>query len=228
MWWMGKPRAALLIATLVGALPAGCGLGLLQTARTTPPGTVQVTAGAGYLTNEMGDVQQVDLSSFPPSLGARVGLSPQTDLGLRQLLLAGGLIDLKHNVLDTGQPLALSLQGGIGAAYDLSSGWLLALPLTLLASYDFAWLTPYVGLGYLSFWIFGRQPAADIALEQNVGRAGHGDGVLQLTVGLALPLTSSGQTALLAEYTLLQPVLDDPGDSYVFVTNHLMSFGVRL
>jgi hypothetical protein len=106
----------------------------------------------------------------------------------------------------------------VGAASD--SGFVLHVPVTLTASAALLpWLTPYVAVGYGTYWIFGRGPP-DLATNY-APRTGTGDGLLMLHVGVELARASG--RALMLEYTYARPVVDDPGDFYGFGTNQFFS-----
>jgi hypothetical protein len=87
----------------------------------------------------------------------------------------------------------------------------------------------HVGLGYGFYWIFDRSLSFD-PREENPGsrpaeRVGYGDGVLRLTVGLEWMLNA--RLGFLVEYSYLAAVVDDPGDNFAFVDNHLAGLGLR-
>lgn len=216
-------RAAL---ALSAAAVTGCGVGLLHAARTTPPGQLDVTLGGGYLRNAMVEERGHAVGNFPSQVGLRYGLDEQLDLGLSLFAGAGGQLDAKYNLLAPAGTVAASVLAGLGAAYDVGSGALLLhVPLRLLASVDLFddELTPYGGAGYGFFWVFGYgEPTPGV---RYAARAGHGDGLLMLTGGVQL--WSRAPVSLLVEYSLLEPIVDDPGDFYAFSRNHLLVGGVR-
>ncbi len=211
-----RPAAAFLLF-------AGCGLGALQTAHTTPPGETEVALALGYVRNDMIDERGTAIGNYQPELMLRRGLSDRVDLGLSMFLGAGLLADVKVGLLAPGR-FALAVQAGVGAGKDLlSSAAALHVPVRVLGSVDLldGRLIPYLGLGYGAFWIFGygeREPG-----KTYVDRAGYGDGVLMATAGLAWQLHSG--TRFIVEYDLWQPVVDDPGDMYEFSRSHVFLAG---
>ena len=234
---MRRPGSAALLrpaALLVVALGAGCGHGLLQTARTVSAGSVQMTWGGGVMVNEHTSERDPSPGMAPQHLQLSYGVSDQLEVDGRLLLFPGVMAGVKYNLLPRRSPLALSVLGGLGTALNLQSGgdgletagWLLHVPLTVMASYTL-WrrLTPYVGLGYGFYWIFDREPEDLDPRERYADRAGHGDGALTITGGFELAVTRS--FAVLAEYQYFRPVVDDPGDFYAFVDNHIIQLGFR-
>lgn len=222
-------RAALLL-TLTLAASSGCGLGLLQTAKTTPKGQVDVTLGSGYIENDLNEARGgISLSNLPPVVNVRVGITDQVDVGARMLFVTGLLADAKVNLLPAASSWALSLQGGVGGALDLGGdalGKVLHVPLSVLASYTIIpQITPYGAVGYGTFWIFGRDEdrQEDVTYAE---REGHGDGVVQLTAGVQLA-NARQSVALCLEYNYWHPVLNDPGDFYELVASHFVMGGVR-
>jgi opacity protein-like surface antigen len=216
----------LLLSVLIG----GCGVGALQTAKTTAQGSVDFTFAGGYVYNEMVDERGNAPTNFPQHIGVRYGVTEQMDVGGGLFLLAGAVADVKYNLVHNRSPLAVSVQGGLGAAanidpHDSVDGWLLHVPVTVRASYRL-WdrLTPYAGLGYGFCWIFDRSADTQPG-ERYADRAGHGDGLLMVTAGLELALTR--RFAVLVEYDLWTPVVDDPGDFYAFSDNHMAFVGFR-
>jgi hypothetical protein len=206
---------------------SACGLGLMQTAKTTPAGKVRVTLANGYLYNEMVDERGSGLTNFPAQLAARYGVTDTFDVGL-QVFLGGGLAgDVKYNFLDADSDLALALQVGLGAARNWfigSTGMVFQFPLRLIFSARlFGLVTPYAGLGYQAMFIYGYE--GDNPELDNVARDGFGDGLL--TAHLGLELFSSRRVQLLVEYTYWHPVRDDPGDRFSFVDNHIVMAGLR-
>jgi hypothetical protein len=215
------PIAALVLSVTVE--PA-CGFGLLQTARTTPKGGYDITAGLGYVHNELVGERGVSLSNLPLQVGVRRGLRDNLDAGLQLFMGAGLLFDAKYNFMPVGHPLAVSVSGGIGAGYNFDGGEVVHVPLRLLASYDLwsARVCPYVGVGYGTFWVldYGK-PETGV---RYAARKGHGDGILALTLGTTLGRPPFG---VVIEYNYWTQVLDDPGDFYSFVDNHILLAGVR-
>ncbi|MBN2498390.1 MAG: hypothetical protein JXR96_27615 [Deltaproteobacteria bacterium] len=222
-----RASASLAAGSVLLALLSGCGLGLMQTARTTPPGELDANVAAGYVYNQMIEERGHALTNFQLQLGLRYGVCEQLDLGASLFMGVGALLDAKYNFLPADLPLAAALQAGFGAARDIGSGaTVLHLPLRAVVSYDFlsGWLIPYAGLGLGLFWIlgYGGEAHADGEL---VGRTGSGDGLIMLSAGLAL--FGGTACALYVEYSWWRPVLDDPGDRFAFADNHIFMAGVR-
>jgi hypothetical protein len=217
----------IVLAFAAGALLSGCGQGLLQTAKTTPRGELDFCLAAGYLHNEMIEVRDVGLPNLLLNLGARYGATDQLDVGATVFMGLGVMPDVKYNFLPPGNPLAISLQAGFGAAYDtLAGATILHLPLRALVSYETAGgaITPYAGASFGLYWIFGYGDV-DESTPNLAPREGHGDGVLTVTAGLEL--FSRSPTRLLVEYSYFRPVLDDPGDRFAFADNHMFLLGLR-
>ncbi len=210
-----------------GALLSGCGLGLLQTARTTPAGELDFSLAAGYLHNHMIEIRDLGISNIPIGLGVRYGAGDHLDVGATVFMGLGLMPDVKYNFLPPDCPLALSLLAGFGAAYDEFAGaTTLHLPFRALVSYETGGgaVTPYAGVSFGLYWIFGYGQAEEKTPDL-APREGHGDGVLSLTAGLEF--FSRNPVRLLVEYTYFKPVLDDPGDRYAFAENHIFLLGTR-
>jgi hypothetical protein len=229
-------RALPCLVLLCLALPfslytAGCGLGSLQTARPTPPKTVDLSVGFGYVYNENIKARDGEhaLGNFPLMLNSRWGLIERMDLGVRLFMLAGGAADVKVNLMPATHALAVSLAGGIGMCKDFfapSGAWALNLPLSAHISYDLPFdITPYAAVGYSSFWIFNRDGGRD-ADDQYADREGYGDGLLTVNSGVKVNL--SEMVSMFFEYNYLHPVVNDPGDFYTFVDNHVVLGGLAL
>lgn len=221
-------RRALPLAGLVLLLFAsGCGLGLMQTGKTTPPGTWTTRAGGGYVHNEMVAERGRSLTNYPLQIGWRRGIDEQTDMGI-ELLLGGGVqLDGKHNLRPSTDPLALAIQAGAGAAHVLGTNTNLAqIPVRGIASYDLGDATPYLGLGMEVVWIFGYESdTAPPPGAMPVGRKGHGDG--NLTANLGVDFELGPYRHLMIELAYRTPVFDDPGDDFAFVDNFVFLVGVR-
>ncbi len=217
-------------------LTAGCGYGNLQTARTTPRGAIDIAVGQGFVYNKTIELRHeaddggasVAIANLPIMINSRLGLTDRVDIGLRLFFVGGLMADTKVNFLNPKSPWALSGSGGFGAATDISTkgAYLVHLPLTLRASYDFKFgLTPYVALGYSFYWIYGRD-ADPMVGATYLDRTGSGDHLVTAAVGLQYRL--GRHVALLLEYNLWQPVVDDPGDFFSFERSHIAIFGVRI
>ena len=208
---------------------AGCttGLGQLQTARTLPPGEVRQSVSAGLDWNFMMESRGPLPGNVLLQYGTRFGVAEHVDMGVKLFFGLGALVDAKLQVIDRPR-LAISLLGGAGGAYDVSSGGeVLHVPLLLLASYRVARrFTPYAGAGYGAFWIFNYRGTSYLPPGSTPApRAWHGDGLMMLHIGFEIG--AIGRSALLLEYGYLRPIVDDPGDHYDFATNHLVLGGIQ-
>jgi opacity protein-like surface antigen len=211
---------------------AGCGWGSLQTARPTPKGALDMTLGAGLVHNEtvqrrrdIGESAYA-VTNFPHMFNARLGLTDRLDVGLKLFHLAGLQLDTKINLLSPTSRFALSVRAGFGGARDLwtkKGAGLVNLPVALHASYDFpCGLTPYVSAGYSMYWIFGRDKE-DTDQVDYVDREGTGDHLVTVNAGLQYRFTKI--FAMQVEYNYWAPVVDDPGDFFSFVQNHIVLVG---
>lgn len=221
-------RRALALAGLVLlAFSSGCGLGLMQTGKTTPPGHWKTRFGGGYLHNEMVAERGRAITNYPLQIGWRYGVNDQTDMGV-ELLMGGGLqLDGKRNLRPSTDPLAVAIQAGAGAATVLGSEAEIAqVPVRGIVSYDAGDATPYLGLGLEVVWIFDYDAANDLPPgAMPVGRKGHGDG--NLTANLGVDFRLGLNRHLLLEVAYRRPVFDDPGDNFSFVDNFVFLFGLR-
>jgi opacity protein-like surface antigen len=221
-------RHALALAGLVVVLLAsGCGLGLMQTGKTTAPGTWKTRFGGGYLHNEMVAERGRSITNYPVQIGWRYGVNEQTDVGAELLMGGGAQLDGKHNLRPSTDPLAVAVQAGAGAAHVLGTNAEIAqVPVRGIVSYDLGEATPYLGLGLEVVWIFGYEsdnPLPPGAMP--VGRRGHGDGNLTASAGIDLTLGTNRH--MLLELAYRRPVFDDPGDGFSFVDNFVFLFGLR-
>ncbi len=221
-------RSVAIAAVLLWAgLAAGCGAGLMQTARTTPQGTTEFKASAGYVYNFMVEERGNTPTNVPFQLGMRYGAGPRVDVGVSTFMGLGGLVDAKLNLIAGDSPLAVAVQGGLGLAGFPSDddAAMVHVPVRAMISYDLDQrsVTPYAGLGLGMFWLFGY-PTSEGDGEP-VDRAGHGDGVLLCSAGVELGGRRSRSYFL--EYSYWRPVLDDQGDGYAFARNHMFLVGTR-
>ena len=213
---MSARRLAVALGVLVSA---GCGVTRLQTARTVPRGATQTTIAASLV--YLGDRQSTSISgvpALPPEVMVRHGATDQLDWGIRTFFGLGLLADVKWNLLSPERRTALSLSGGFGAAAD--QGAVLHVPFTVSVSHAVRpGFTPYAAVGYSTYWIFGyKDPDPGVSYAP---RTGTGDGLLMLHAGIELAAASG--RALMLEYTIDIPIVDDPGDFYGFGTNQFFS-----
>ncbi len=205
--------------TLLG----GCGVTRLQSARTTPRGETRTTIGESlvYLGDRGFEVSGVP--AIPLDLMVRHGATDRVDWGIRLLFGAGLLGDVKWNLLDPARATALSVSAGVGAAVDQAGG-IFHVPVTVSASHSLRpWFTPYAAVGYGAYWVIGY--GDPIPGMTYAGRSYTGDGLLMLHAGLELSRATG--RALLLEYSVGLPVVNDPGDFYGFATNHFFSIAFR-
>jgi hypothetical protein len=166
----------------------------------------------------------------PLEIEVRHGVSERVDLGVRTLLGIGLLADAKLNLIPPRLPVALAIAGGVGGAVGAadsapSAGYVVHLPLSLLASVDAAaWLTPYASVGYRGFWMWGADDPT-LPGTSYTTPAGRGEGLLLSNVGIELRRASG--RGLLVEYGYLLPLWSDPGHGYHFVSGHIIAIGFR-
>jgi len=222
-------KAALIAAAF---MLGGCTSGLLQTARTTPKDHVDVTLGQGFLYNEMVADRGIALPNLPPQLMVRVGVHERVDVGVRHILGDGIQLDAKVNLMDPGDKLAVSLSLGVGAAgyllsFDQEDVVSVTMPLNLIVSYDIDWFTPYLGIGYHTWWHVGYEPPGGVPEGAKLAaREGHGDGMLAIHVGGEIRINKN--LAFMLEYGAWASVLDDPGDNFAMTTSHMVFVGLRI
>lgn len=218
---MSARRTALAVAFVL-LVPAGCGVTRLQSARTTPRGETRTTIGGSliYLGDRGFNLEGV--RPTPLDLMVRHGATDRVDWGIRLFFGLGLLGDVKWNLLAPDRATALSVSGGFGAGYDAAA--VLHVPLTVSASHSFRpWFTPYAAVGYGTYWIIGYgEPMPGVTFTS---RSGTGDGLLMLHAGLELSRATG--RALMLEYSVGLPVVNDPGDRYGFATNHFFSIAFR-
>ncbi|PKN54757.1 MAG: hypothetical protein CVU56_24845 [Deltaproteobacteria bacterium HGW-Deltaproteobacteria-14] len=221
---MGKRWTVLALGLLLG----GCTTAQLHTARTTAVGELDVTLGLGYLHNELiAERGGTSVENAPLHLAARTGLGERVDLGVRAILGDGLLVDTRLGLLPPSSPWQLSVGVGVGVGGWLGQGGGVSItaPIVAMASYDVGdVLTPYVGLGWASWWHLGHEPTLGQAGDTYAARAGHGDGVVTLLVGLAVHLSPT--LSILVEYDYTTQVLDDPGDFFSMVDSHVFAGAV--
>lgn len=209
----------------IGALlTCGCSFGMFQTAHTQAPGSVSITPGAAQVFNRIDDQGgRSTATNLGAQLGGRVGLGKRVDLGLASFLGYGAKVDVKVNLLDPRQRLALAPRLGAGYRWARNVGMLEGGAIT---SYRFAnQFEPYVGVTYANHWIEPEPPSGP-ALPNLAPRRGTGDGLLQLTLGLELRLSEN--VALLGEYGHWFPLNNDPGDFYAFIPTNIAGLALRL
>ncbi|CAN5411992.1 hypothetical protein BH09MYX1_BH09MYX1_67970 [soil metagenome] len=206
------------------ALPlTACGFGMNESARTVAPNHV---SGAGALTFVVNDTaaRKPGLGNLGIDLGmVRLGVARHLDVGIGEAFFAGGKVDVKWSPFPEWWIVALALRLGVGAA-----GFPDPLVFTYagtIASIDVGdVVTPYLSGTYADHWIFGRYLDPPPAGQRNAPRAGYGDGVLQLAIGVRFFTGDLFSTSL--EYGLWVPLQDDPGDGFSFFRTHVATIGV--
>jgi len=212
------------------ALVMGCSYGLGETPRTLPKGHVSGNTGMSMVFNRS-DAERggVGLHNLAPQLGPlRVGVAPHVDVGLATLFGLGFRADVKVSPTRPTLPFAFAVRAGGGAAGDTSSRNLAMAFAGVLASYTFGVVEPYLGATFSNHWIYYGQaalPPGSLAPgERYASRQGYGDGLVELTVGLRVSVSTWGSVSF--EYSRWQPAQDDPGDFYRFVANDIASLGL--
>jgi hypothetical protein len=205
-------------------LASACSFGSFQTGHTQAPGTVSALAGGTFVSNRMDDTAgRGGVTNSGAQLGARIGLTQRMDLGFGTFLGTGLKSDLKLNLLDPHAKLALSPRLGAGYRLGRKTSMLEAGAVT---SYRVSpHFEPYFGATFANHWIQREPPAGEPLPPNVVGRSGTGDGLLQLNLGVEVPL--SRHIALLAEYGHWFPLSDDPGDFYRFVPTNIAGLALR-
>lgn len=215
----------LTVPALVGAwLTTACSFGAFQTAHTQAPSTVSVTPGVARVLNRIDDRNGRNLATnLGAQLGGRVGLTQRVDAGLGSFLAYGVKADVKVNLLERHQRLAIAPRLGAGLRAGRTVGMLEG---GAIASYRlFDRLEPYLGLSFANHWVSAERPQQPLP-PNVVGRSGTGDGLLQLSLGLELLL--SDHVALLGEYGHWFPLNNDPGDFYTFVPTNIAGVALRI
>lgn len=218
-----KRPFSLLFGLMSGTLTCGCSFGMFQTAHTQAPGTVSVTPGVAQVFNRIDDqAGRSTITNLGAQLGGRVGLGKRVDAGLGSFFGYGAKVDVKVNVLDPRQRLALAPRLGAGYRWERNVGLLEG---GAIASYRFAdHFEPYLGLTYANHWIEPEQPPGP-PVPNLAARRGTGDGLLQLNLGVEIGL--SEHVALLGEYGHWFPLNNDPGDFYAFIPTNVAGIALR-
>jgi hypothetical protein len=134
---------------------------------------------------------------------------------------------VKYSLFEPEEAWAVAPRLGAGAAYA-DQGSVLMTGAGLIGSYRAAWIEPYVGATFANHWV--HQPAPTPLQELGPGeklaeRTGIGDGVVALTIGLALRFGNEDE--FLVEYSRWQPAQNDPGDNYAFVGSNIFAAGMH-
>jgi hypothetical protein len=213
-----------LVPLLAASLTGACSFGAFQTGHTQAPGTVSVTPGVAQAFNRIDEQGgRSALTNVGAQLGGRLGITQRVDAGLGSFLGFGVKADLKVNLLERHEKLALAPRLGAGYRWGRSVGMLEG---GAIASYRFRDnFEPYLGLTFANHWIEPEPPSGPLP-PNVVRRRGFGDGLLQLNLGVELTL--SDHVALLGEYSHWFPLNNDPGDFYAFVPTHIAGLALRV
>jgi hypothetical protein len=204
-------------------LTSGCSFGMFQTAHTQAPGTVSVTPGVAQVFNELDDERgRGVLTNLGAQLGGRLGVTKRVDLGLSSFMAYGAKADVKVNLLERSQKLAIAPRLGAGFRFERGVRMLEA---GAIASYRLAdRFEPYAGLTFANHWIEPEKPDESLPAHA-VTRREMGDGLLQLNLGFEVRL--SEHVAFLGEYGHWFPMNNDPGDFYAFVPTNVAGVALR-
>jgi hypothetical protein len=211
------------LALGAAALTCGCSFGMFQTAHTQAPGTVSVTPGIAQVFNRLDDQNgRGVITNVGAQLGGRLGVTKHVDLGLGSFMAYGMKADVKVNLLERSQKLAIAPRLGAGFRLERSVRMLEA---GAIASYRLAdRFEPYVGLTFANHWIEPEQPDGQLPANA-VTRREMGDGLLQLNLGFEVRV--SEHVAFLGEYGHWFPMNNDPGDFYAFVPTNVAGIALR-
>ena len=204
-------------------LTRGCSFGMFQTAHTQAPGTVSITPGIAQVFNRLDDQSgRGVLTNSGAQVGGRLGISKRVDAGLGSFMAYGAKADVKVNLLDRSQKLAIAPR--LGAGFRLERG-VRMLEAGAIASYRVAdRFEPYAGLTFANHWIEPDEPEGKLPANA-VTRREMGDGLLQLNLGFEV--RASEHVAFLAEYGHWFPMNNDPGDFYAFVPTNVAGIALR-
>jgi hypothetical protein len=187
---------------------------------------VSFTPGVAYVWNDNG----VDASAgrgfetkVGAQLGARVGITPRFDVGVGSFLYSGAKADVKVNLLEPHQRLAIAPR--LGAGYRFGRSVAMAEGGAIVSYRFLDGQEPYLGLSFANHWIEPQLTTVPVP-PNAVGKRGTGDGLLQLNLGIELPVTR--HAAMLFEYGHWFPLNDDPGDFYAFVPTNIAGIALRI
>jgi hypothetical protein len=212
------------LTVAIASLTSGCSFGSFQTAHTQAPASVSITPGVAQVFNRVDDQNGRDrLTNLGAQLGGRVGLTKRVDAGLSSFLFWGVKADVKVNLREPHQRLAISPRLGAGYRFGRKVGLVEG---GAIASYRlFDRFEPYFGLTFANHWIEPDPPPEPLP-PNAVRRRGTGDGLLQLNLGVELMV--SDHLAILGEYGHWFPLNDAPGDFYAFVPTNIAGLALRI
>ncbi len=165
--------------------------------------------------------------SVAPQIGpVRIGVGERVDVGITSFFGFGLRADVKVMLSRATLPFAIAVRAGAGAAWNTDSRSIAAAYAGGIASYTFGVVEPFVAVTFMNHWIFGSPAPTDPlpAGQTYAPRAGYGDGLLQLALGVRI--FASARTSVAFEYARWEPVQNDPGDGYSFIENDILSFTV--
>jgi len=216
-----------ILRALGGVLPylaCGCSFGAFQTAHTQAPASVSFTPGIANIWNGLDKQAGRGLeTNIGGQLGARVGIAPRLDVGVGTFLYSGAKADVKVNLLEPHQRLAIAPR--LGAGYRFERRVAMAEGGAIVSYRFLGGHEPYLGLSFANHWIEPQLTTAPVP-PNAVGRRGTGDGLLQLNLGIEIPITR--HSAMLLEYGHWFPLNDDPGDFYAFVPTNIAGIALRI
>lgn len=220
---MSRP-SFVLCALVTASVTSGCSFGTFQTAHTQAPSTLSITPGVARVFNRIDDERgrgwQTNIGA---QLGLRLGVTKRLDVGLGSFLAGGARADVKVNLLEPHQRLAIAPRLGAGYRWGRSVGMLEGGAITSYRLWD--GFEPYVGLAFANHWI-EAEPLGAARPPNALGKRGTGDGLVQLSLGAELVLSS--HVAVLGEYGHWFPVNDDPGDFYRFIPTNIAGVALRI
>jgi hypothetical protein len=198
----------------------GCGLGMLQTAKTLPKGILEFGAGTGGVANDAIEERFDHKATWSfVELYSRMGITDHLEFEGKLQFFPGAQIALKYNFLKQTSPLALSLQAGVGGSFS-QMGPAVHVPVAASISYDFPVVTPYAHAGWMLLWNFGLQKNLDV---DYVAPTGNGDGILRATGGLCFKVHK--WVRLYAEYNYWRTMVNDLGNQFRLPDTHVGLIG---
>jgi len=222
-----KLAAALVVALCFGTSGCMTSHGLLQTAHTTPPKSIQTRSGASLVRNSIDEQAGRGYSTNTTAeAGARLGVTEFLDVGVAPLLGGGAAADAKANVIDNRLSFALAPRLSFGYAWSASARAYVA-EAGAITSYRFVErIEPYAALSFANHWVMTDRTSAEPPPgEVFAERRGYGDGLLKATSGLSLRLGAG--FSLLGEYAHWFVAQNDPGDGYAFLASNVFAVALE-
>lgn len=212
-----------LVVLSLSLLGCNAGLGVAQTAKTVDPSAGRMSTGFSAAFNEYSEHHKGIGANYWFEPGFRVGAAKKTDIGFGPWLGLGLQFDVKHELTPREKPYGFALRAGGGVSTGALTSY--SVLVGAIASYALVdWFTPYASAGFRNFWFYNQERKPDPPLGSTwASRAGYGDGLAQLTVGLRLGHPSG---AVYVEYSRYQPLQNDPGDFFKLVATNIISVTV--